>query len=85
MNLVINSISDEVTVGEIRQQNMEIHDEAGCVDASLEFVDQNSKGSIEDFSKTMEKEWRTISKKKKKVLAVPITRPVTRASKPIFK
>ena len=64
---------------------MEIHDEAGCVDASLELVDQNSKGSIEDFSKTMEKEWRTISKKKKKVLAVPITRPVTWASKPIFK
>ena len=39
LNLIINSVSDEVIVGKIRQKNREIHDEAGCVD------DQNSKGS----------------------------------------
>ena len=75
----------KVIVGEIRQQNMEIHDEARCEDASLELVDQNSIRSIEDFSKTMEGEWRTVSKKKKKVPPVPTTRLVTRASKSVFK
>ena len=42
LNQVINYATNEVAVGEIHQQNMEIHDEVGCVDASLELVDQNS-------------------------------------------
>ena len=79
LNLVINFVSDEVIVGEINQQNMEIHDEARCVDALLEFIDQNSKGSNRTkdlslsmvFSKTMEGEWYTVSKKKKNVPPVP--------------
>ena len=83
LNPVINSVSDEVTVGKIRQQNMEIHNKTGCVDASLEFVDQNSEGSnrTEDlsssnvFSKIVEGN----------IPPMPTTRLVIRAFKLVFK
>ena len=55
------------------------------MDISSELVDQNSEGCTEDFSKTVQEEWRTISENKKKVPPEPTTRPVTRASKLVFK